>query len=55
MVPILGWPGRRRPPGGWKWIAFGAAIRNWRGWWAYRLGGSPWARVKARENASTAS
>jgi hypothetical protein len=36
-------------------MSFGTAMRKSREASAYRLGGTPWARLNARENASTAS
>ena len=43
-------PASKRPPGGWKWMPFGAGSRNEP---ANRLGGSPKARANARVNASS--
>ncbi len=41
------------PAGPWKWIPFGASSSTGRPEPANVLGGSPYARAKARENAAS--
>ncbi len=45
-------PGTSSPAGGWKWIPFGAGRWTGRPESAKRLGDTPCARAKARENAA---
>ena len=44
--------GSRRLPGGWKWTSLGAGMRIRPGALRQAAGGTPYARVKARVNAS---
>ena len=44
--------GSRRPPGGWKWTPLGAGTCRWVGCLRQAAGAAPYARVKARVNAS---
>jgi hypothetical protein len=41
MAAVLDWLGSSRPPGGWKWMALGAASLKSRGSAANWLGGTP--------------
>ena len=43
-------PGSSNPAGGWKWMPFGAASSTSP---SNALGGAPYARANARENAAT--
>jgi hypothetical protein len=45
--------GQEQPAGGWKWIPFGASSSCGRPEPPNALGGIPWARAKARENAAS--
>jgi hypothetical protein len=52
MELTLSLAGTRRPFGGWKWIPLGASIRSRCGRSRQFAGGTPYARLKARVNAS---
>src|SRR5215218_4955089 len=46
-------PGISSPPGGWKWTPLGASSSTSRPDAGNPLGGTPWARANARENAAS--
>ena len=52
MEVTLSLAGTRRPFGGWKWMPLGASIRIRSGRSRQAAGVTPYARLKARVNAS---